>query len=140
DTALYRDVAFLARNEVGMHPGGVPRGVRAFETAARRRFRSWPAAMLATATHDTKRGEDARARLAVLSEIADEWQRTLVRWSQMNSGSASVIEGVPAPDVGEEWLLYQSLVSIWPAKGSAEDAGVADRIVAYLRKAMREAK
>jgi (1->4)-alpha-D-glucan 1-alpha-D-glucosylmutase len=140
DTALYRDVALLARNDVGMHPAAEPISVDGFHERQRARARRWPDAILATSTHDTKRGEDARTRLAVLSELADEWLERLERWSADNAAARSNVGGRPVPGIREEWLLYQSLVGVWPADGDAERAEVVERIVAYMRKAVREAK
>jgi (1->4)-alpha-D-glucan 1-alpha-D-glucosylmutase len=139
DTALYRRVALVALNDVGAHPAADPADVGAFHARNRARARTWPRAMLTTATHDTKRGEDTRARLAVLSEIADEWVDAFDRWSAWNRRHASTIDGVRAPDVAEEWLLYQTIVGVWPADGEAAE-DLADRIAPYMTKAMREAK
>jgi (1->4)-alpha-D-glucan 1-alpha-D-glucosylmutase len=139
DTALYRRVALVALNDVGAHPVVDPADVGAFHARNRVRARTWPRAMLTTATHDTKRGEDTRARLAVLSEIADEWVDAFDRWSAWNRRHASTIDGVRAPDVAEEWLLYQTIVGVWPADGEAAE-DLADRIAPYMTKAMREAK
>jgi (1->4)-alpha-D-glucan 1-alpha-D-glucosylmutase len=139
DTTLYRRVAFVAMNDVGTHPVREPAGVEGFHAGNRARARTWPTTMLATATHDTKRGEDTRARLSVLSEVAGEWLAALDRWSSWNRRHASTIEGVRAPDVAEEWLLYQTIVGIWPADGAPDD-DLIDRVVAYMTKAMREAK
>lgn len=140
DTALYRDVALLARNDVGIHPAAEPIGVATFHDRQVARGRGWPAAMLATATHDTKRGEDARMRLAVLSELPDEWLDRFERWSSWNEASRTEVGGRQAPDAREEWLLHQSLVGIWPPDGDDARADVVERIVTYMRKAMREAK
>jgi (1->4)-alpha-D-glucan 1-alpha-D-glucosylmutase len=139
DTALYRRVAFVALNDVGVHPVRDPADVAAFHARIRARARACPRTMLTTATHDTKRGEDTRARLAVLSELAPGWLDAVDRWSSWNRRHATTIDGVRAPDVAEEWLLYQTIVSIWPADGRAGDELV-DRVVAYMTKAMREAK
>ena len=140
DTALYRDVAVLARNDVGMRPAAAPLDVEAFHERQAHRARLWPSAMLTTATHDTKRGEDARMRLAVLSELAEEWLERIDRWSSWNATSRSEVGGRTVPELREEWLLYQSLVAAWPADGDADGAEVVERTVAYMRKAMREAK
>jgi (1->4)-alpha-D-glucan 1-alpha-D-glucosylmutase len=139
DTTLYRRVGFVALNDVGVHPTADPPDVEGFHARNRRRARVWPHTMLTTATHDTKRGEDTRARIAVLSELAPEWLAAVERWSAMNRRHGSTIEGVRAPDVAEEWLLYQTLVGIWPADGAPGDE-LTDRVVAYMLKAMREAK
>jgi len=88
---------------------------------------------------DTKRGEDTRARIAVLSELAPDWLEAVDRWGAMNRRHGSTVEGVRAPDVAEEWLLYQTLVGIWPPDGVVT-GDLVERVVAYLVKAMREAK
>ena len=72
--------------------------------------------MSASSTHDTKRGEDARARIDVLSEIPDEWEQAIKRWYQMNAGARKIIEDNEVPDPNEEYLLYQTLVGIWPSE------------------------
>jgi (1->4)-alpha-D-glucan 1-alpha-D-glucosylmutase len=109
-----------------------------------RQQRSFPLTMLATATHDHKRGEDVRARLAVLSEIPKSWQRRVERWSTLNAFRHEDRDGQVIPSRNDEYLLYQTLIGTWPLdvmeppdlKGSE----FADRIVAYMVKAMREAK
>ena len=72
--------------------------------------------MLATATHDSKRGEDVRARINVLSEIPEMWQKALVKWSRLNKGKRVMVDGQPVPDRNEEYLLYQTLIGAWPAE------------------------
>jgi (1->4)-alpha-D-glucan 1-alpha-D-glucosylmutase len=150
DTVLYRRVAFVALNDVGVHPTREPVDVDGFHARIRARARTWPRGMLATATHDTKRGEDVRARIAVLSELSSQWLETIERWTAWNRPHASTTGGVRAPDVAEEWLLYQTLVGVWPvgvdptngAPVAADRAApdLVDRVVEYLRKSMREAK
>ena len=107
--------------------------------------------MLATATHDTKLGEDVRARLNVLSELADAWGREVSKWMRINRSHRVVIDGEPAPDRNDEYRLYQALVGAWPAEvgsdrvspaaASAEPAAeFVGRIQAYMLKAVRESK
>ncbi len=139
DTTLYRRVGFVALNDVGVHPTPDPIDVDGFHARNRERARTWPRTMLTTATHDTKRGEDTRARIAVLSELASEWLAAVERWSALNRRHGAVVEDVRAPDVAEEWLLYQTLVGIWPPDGVAGD-DLVERVVSYMVKAMREAK
>ncbi len=139
DTALYRRVAFVALNDVGAHPTHEPAGVDGFHARNRARARSWPRAMLATATHDTKRGEDTRMRIAVLSELAGEWVAAVDRWTEMARRHSTVVNGVRTPTAPERWLLFQTLVGMWPLE-RGDEPGVPDRAVAYLTKAMREAK
>ncbi len=100
--------------------------------------------MSASTTHDTKRGEDMRARLNVLSEIPDEWEQTIGRWRYMNAAHKADLEGTSVPDPNEAYLIYQTLVGTWPYGGTAEpfrpDREYVDRIVRYCEKAFREAK
>jgi len=146
DTAFYRHNALLSLNEVGGDPAAPMITVDAFHRANAERRDRWPFSMTTTATHDTKRGEDARARLNVLSEVADEWAKTVSSWTRMNAGLRTTLDGVPAPDRNDEYLYYQSLLSIWPAEPpgapipSRAPDGVSSRLVAYLMKATREAK
>ena len=98
--------------------------------------------MLTTGTHDTKRGEDVRARLNVLSEIPDEWEAAVRRWQELNADARVELDGAPVPDANEEYLIYQTLVGTWPLV-PLERAGwqeYVDRIVEYLDKALCEAK
>jgi len=128
DTAFYTYNRFSALNEVGGDPGRFGLSPEAFHEASRRALERWPRAMLATSTHDTKRSEDVRARLAVLSEIPAAWQAAVQRWSGVNRPRKS--EGLP--DADAEYLLYQTLVGAWPI-------GV-ERARTYMLKAAREAK
>ena len=114
DTAFYRYFPLSSLNEVGDDPAGRPVSVDDFhrENAARRR--DWPASLLATTTHDTKRSEDARARIDVLSEVPREWARMVNRWSRLNRRHRREIDGADAPSRGDEYLFYQSLLGIWP--------------------------
>jgi (1->4)-alpha-D-glucan 1-alpha-D-glucosylmutase len=98
--------------------------------------------MLATSTHDTKRSEDVRTRISVLSEIPTEWRAAFSRWSALNSSKKVVVEGLPAPDANDEYLLYQTLVGAWPSGRLTPKqlAELRDRIVAYMQKATKEAK
>jgi len=95
--------------------------------------------MSSTATHDTKRGEDVRARINVLSELPGEWQKTLSRWNRLNHRHRSHVEGADAPDRNDEYLLYQTLIGAWPLE-SSELAEFPKRIVEYMTKAVHEAK
>jgi (1->4)-alpha-D-glucan 1-alpha-D-glucosylmutase len=141
DTALYCHNALLAANDVGSDP------VRPFLAAgelhamlAERRARS-PRSLNATATHDTKRGEDTRARIAVLSEVPDEWRARLRRWIRAGAEwKAEIAESdeTPVPEADTDSLLYQTLLGAWPLDG-ADDAFI-DRIKEYMTKAVREAK
>ncbi len=143
DTAFYRFGRLLSRNEVGSEPWQFALAPAAFHAANRDRQRRFPLALLATATHDHKRGEDTRIRLAVLSEIPGEWQSALLRWTRLNAALKRDLDG-PAPDVADEMMLYQTLVAAWPLDLAADDAAglktFADRVGAWLEKALREAK
>jgi (1->4)-alpha-D-glucan 1-alpha-D-glucosylmutase len=105
-----------------------------------------PRALLATATHDHKRGEDSRARLAVLSEMPDAWEASLRRWTARMAALKPLVEGVPAPDATDEIMLYQTLLGAWPNDLLAHDlappamAALQARVAAWQEKALREAK
>ncbi|MDE1896218.1 MAG: malto-oligosyltrehalose synthase [Rhodospirillales bacterium] len=140
DTAFYRYGRLLSRNEVGSSPGQFALSPAGFHNLMAARRRSFPGALLATATHDHKRGEDTRLRLAVLSEIPDEWERMVTRWTRLNN----LIREQAGPDMADELMLYQMLVAGWPLGLEAKDASSIDaygnRVMEWLRKAMREAK
>jgi (1->4)-alpha-D-glucan 1-alpha-D-glucosylmutase len=143
DTAFYRYHRLVALNEVGGDPRQFGISIAAFHHANQERARFWPNAMLATATHDTKRGEDARARLAALSEVPGEWARESARWARLNLVHKQEFDGRPAPGRNDEYLLYQALIGAWPAGTSEEPSGDGEfvaRIQAYMLKAAREAK
>jgi len=143
DTALYRYNLLLALNEVGGEPGIYGGGgVRAFHADAEYRVRHWPHEMLATSTHDTKRSEDVRARLAVLSEMTTPWRDAVRRWMRINRTRKREVDGAPAPDSNDEYHFYQTLIGSWPLL-EPDAAGMAEyraRIEAYMIKAVREAK
>ena len=144
DTAFYRYVRLLALNEVGGDPRRFGMSVAAFHQLALQRARQWPQAMVTTATHDTKRGEDARARLALLSEMPREWGRRVFHWLRLNRSRRVEVDGETVPDRNVEYLFYQSLFGAWPADlAPADVAGVESltkRISAYMIKAVRERK
>jgi (1->4)-alpha-D-glucan 1-alpha-D-glucosylmutase len=141
DTALYIYNRLLSLNEVGSDPtcfGLDPAAVHDWMIERQRRA---PAALSATSTHDTKRGEDVRARLNVLSEIPGAWKAAVTRWRAINRRFKSELRGAPAPDANEEYLIYQTLVGAWPfGADPAAHASFTERVVAYARKALREAK
>jgi (1->4)-alpha-D-glucan 1-alpha-D-glucosylmutase len=134
DTALYRNGSLLSRNEVGGDAlrERPPESLEEFHEFLRRRRDLWPDTMNATATHDTKRGEDVRARLNVLSEMPEEWSRRLERWMEWNAPRKTAVCGVLAPTSSEEILLYQTLLAAWPIDQ--------ERLNEFLTKALREAK
>ena len=145
DTAFYRYVRLVALNEVGGEPARFGRSLDDFHAANAERAREHPHAMLATATHDHKRGEDTRLRIAALTEFAPEWSRAVARWSRMNVALHSGDPAAPSPV--DEFLFYQTVIGTLPATwlGEAgiqadEHATYVERLVAYALKAAREAK
>ncbi len=142
DTAFYRWFPLASLNEVGGDPRVFGVGVEAFHRANEARQAAWPHALSATATHDTKRGEDVRARLHALSEIPDQWETAMTRWRALNADQRQSAEGLTVPDANEEYLLYQTLVGAWPfvIANAEEERAFRDRITAYMRKALKEAK
>lgn len=138
DTTFYRYHRLLALNEVGGDPAAQALPVESFHDAMKLRAKQWPHGMTATATHDTKRGEDARARLIALAEIPGEWTSAVSRWKVMNAPHLVVDGEIRAPSATSEYMLYQALVGAWPL-GGRDDAFV-ERIQAYALKAAREGK
>lgn len=142
DTAFYRYHRLLSLNEVGGDPRQFGSSVAAFHAANGSRQRHLPHGMLGTSTHDSKRSEDVRTRLDVLSEIPAAWSEALGRWRELNAARAERAEGEVGLTPNEELLLYQTLVGIWPMEG-VDEAGLAalrERVQAYMLKALREAK
>jgi len=141
DTAFYRWAPLPGLNEVGGEPAVSADPVAEFHAANQHRQRHSPLAMLATATHDTKWGEDARARLAAISEIPRQWQTLVTRWHRVTRDARTEVAGQAAPDPVDEYRFYQALAGIWPpGAGKEAAAGLVDRMQGYMRKAMREAK
>jgi (1->4)-alpha-D-glucan 1-alpha-D-glucosylmutase len=144
DTAFYRYNVLVSLNEVGGDPARVGRSVEDFHDANLHRAKRWPYEMLATATHDTKLGEDVRARINVLSEFPDEWEREAAKWMRINRTHRSIVDGEPAPDRIDEYRLYQVLVGTWLPGGELPEDPVSPeyvgRIKEYMLKAVREAK
>jgi (1->4)-alpha-D-glucan 1-alpha-D-glucosylmutase len=147
DTAFYRYVRLLSLNEVGGDPMRFGTSAGEFHAANAERAATRPHTMLATSTHDHKRGEDVRTRIDVLTEMPGGWSRALRRWARLNRSKRATVRGYSVPDPNDEYLLYQTLIGTWPA-GWRNPGDVADdeygayveRIVAYLNKAQREAK
>lgn len=142
DTSLYRFNRLTSLNEVGGEPNAYGSTVRAFHADSQHRARFWPHEMLGTSTHDTKRSEDVRARINVLSEMTQVWRKTIERWTRMNRMRKREVEGQSAPSLNDEYLLYQTLVGSWPLD-ELDDAGLTayrERIEGYMIKAAREAK
>ena len=145
DTSFYIFNRLVSLNEVGGNPSVFGVSPEAFHEQTARRQREWPESMLALSTHDTKRSEDVRARLNVLSEIPDQWREALKRWSAMNAAKKQVVDDEPAPSANDEYLLYQTLLGAWPFDGAeAEDEQTwhefRERIRNYMAKATKEAK
>jgi (1->4)-alpha-D-glucan 1-alpha-D-glucosylmutase len=141
DTAFYVYNRFIALNEVGGNPAIFGRSVAEFHAANVRRSQSCPHTLLATSTHDTKLGEDVRARLYVLSEIPDEWAEWVGEWSRLNRPHKTTVDGATAPDANEEYRFYQTLLGCWPADlGFVPDDAFRARLREHQRKALNEAK
>jgi (1->4)-alpha-D-glucan 1-alpha-D-glucosylmutase len=144
DTAFYRYFRLLPLNEVGGDPRRFGMSVAAFHHLTQERARSWPRGMVTTATHDTKRGEDGRVRLALLSEIPRVWGRRVAQWVRLNRSRRSEIDGEMVPDRNVEYLFYQSLFGAWPPGLDPSDMegmkSLAERLKTYMIKAVREGK
>jgi (1->4)-alpha-D-glucan 1-alpha-D-glucosylmutase len=139
DTAFYRYHRLLALNEVGGDPSARALSIDAFHGAMKIRAERWPHGMTATATHDTKRGEDARTRLMALAELPGEWASAVARWKILNAPHL-VIEGeMRAPSATFEYMLYQALLGAWPSDDERDDS-FRERMQAYALKAAREGK
>jgi (1->4)-alpha-D-glucan 1-alpha-D-glucosylmutase len=139
DTMLYVYNRLLALNEVGSNPGRFGCSVAQFHVFNGKRCKTWPHTLSATATHDTKRGEDVRARMNVLSEIPTEWKKNVRSWSRLNKTKKKRVRGIMAPDANDEYFLYQTLIGAWPFRES-EYSQFLERIKSYVVKAVREAK
>jgi len=142
DTAFYRYNRLVSLNEVGGDPRAFGFTLSAFHGASHDRAAHWPHTLLATSTHDSKRSEDARLRLGVLSELPAAWRLAVRRWSRINRSKKIKLEDGLAPSFNDEYLLYQTLIGTWPLE-PLDDAGLAAyraRIQAYMVKAVREAK
>ncbi len=139
DTAFYRYGRLLSRNDVGFDAEDFAISPAAFHARMTARMQATPQALLATATHDHKRGEDARARLAVLSEMPEDWAATVAGWFRLNAPLRD-----PLLDAGDEYQLYQTLVGAWPLSLRAADreglSRFAERICGWREKSLREAK
>ena len=145
DTVFYIYNRLAALNEVGGEPQQFGLGVEAFHERNVDRKRNWPAALLATSTHDTKRSEDVRARIIAISEIPELWRRSLQRWRVANHRWKRTVNDMEAPDGNEEYLLYQTLLGTWPMRANSDPEPAAapeyvERIQAYMAKGLHEAK
>jgi (1->4)-alpha-D-glucan 1-alpha-D-glucosylmutase len=143
DTAFYRYGRLLSRNDVGFDAACLGGSVADFHRTCLDRLETFPHAMLATATHDHKRGEDVRARLAVISEVPDEWASFLARCRSVGRALGRALD-CQAPDIADEIMLYQMIVGAWPPLLDPSDApgchAFAERLAAWQQKALREAK
>jgi malto-oligosyltrehalose synthase/4-alpha-glucanotransferase len=133
DTLMYTNNRFVGHNEVGDFPDRFGVTSKAFHTFMHKRQKQWPLALNATSTHDTKRGEDVRARLNVLTDLGERWIEKVEEWKQINAG----IPGKPSEN--DEYLIYQTLVGAYPIQAE-DEANFAERLTAYFQKALREAK
>ncbi len=145
DTVFYIYNRLAALNEVGGEPQQFGLTAEAFHERNIDRQRNWPATLLATSTHDTKRSEDVRARMVAISEIPELWRRSLQRWRVANHRWKGTINDVEAPDANEEYLLYQTLLGTWPIEANGEPQPAStpeyiERIQRYMAKALHEAK
>lgn len=138
DTAFYRYHRLLALNEVGGEPSAGALSIEDFHNAMIGRAREWPHGMTTTSTHDTKRGEDARARLIALTEIPGEWTSAVARWKVLNAPHLVAEGEMRAPSAAFEYMLYQALLGAWPL--GRRDDSFRERIQAYALKAAREGK
>jgi malto-oligosyltrehalose synthase/4-alpha-glucanotransferase len=135
DTLMYTYHRFIGHNEVGDSPEAFGHTPETFHQMMEERQAKWPLSINATSTHDTKRGEDARARLNVLTDLSDEWISLVKQWQEMNRE----LGGDNAPDANDEYFIYQSLIGCYPMPQQDED-NFSNRFQQYLEKALREAK
>ncbi|KQP33356.1 4-alpha-glucanotransferase [Methylobacterium sp. Leaf102] len=145
DTLFYRFSELLALNEVGGDPGEYGIDAEHFHALQAARARDWPNAMIATATHDTKRGEDARSRLLALSEMPGDWAEAWTTWRELAGPHLTTIDGEAVPDANDQWMFFQAILGAWPLEllDDDEPAAIEDfrtRLDAYSEKALREAK
>lgn len=142
DTAFYRYGRLIALNEVGGDPARFGLSVERFHAEYAERFRSWPLSMVTTSTHDTKRGEDAAAAIAVLTELPDEWRAAVRHFASLNERFRVTRAGTSAPSRKDEYWFYQTLVGAWPFgwDGKAGRPEFVTRLAAYMQKVAKEAK
>ena len=139
DTLFYVYNRLLSLNEVGGNPGKFGLTIAEFHDFNSKQITTWPDKMNATATHDTKRGEDVRARLNILSEIPSQWEKQVKTWSEINSAHKINVRGTLVPVANDEYFFYQTLVGSYPFDEN-ENAGFVGRIKDYMLKSVREAK
>ncbi|MBS0534047.1 MAG: malto-oligosyltrehalose synthase [Proteobacteria bacterium] len=137
DTVFYRDHRLLAFNEVGGHPDAHALSIGDFHALQRRRLDKEAGSLTATATHDTKRGEDARARILALTELAGDWDNAVKHWREQNTALIERHTSARRPSANHEYMIYQALIGAWPGTPTAE---FTERMNAYVIKAAREGK
>jgi (1->4)-alpha-D-glucan 1-alpha-D-glucosylmutase len=140
DTAFYIFNRLAALNEVGGSPQQFGLSLERFHEKNRARLADRPGTLLASTTHDTKRSEDTRARMAVLSEMPEEWQKWIHSWRSSNSALKGNVDGDSAPSANEEYLAYQTLLGTWPFSAEEVNEAYVERIQRYMLKAIKEAK
>ncbi|WLI77387.1 malto-oligosyltrehalose synthase [Kosakonia sp. H02] len=144
DTLFFRQNMDLALNEVGAEPLRRNFSLDHFHEEMQTRLEKQPDALSGTSTHDTKRGEDARARLYTLTEAPERWAECVARWQQMNQSKVSLLDDGPAPRPAVAWMIYQALAGVWPVTLQPDDAeglkALEERFVEFVEKALREAK
>ena len=141
DTALYVRHPLLSLNEVGSDPTRFGVEPSNFHAQNMERLRKWPGGLLAASTHDTKRSDDARHRLNVLSEIPEDWRLRLSVWAKMNERHKTLLNDKPAPTANTEYFIYQTLLGAWPDPALPEEIPVFyDRLWACIQKSLRETK
>ena len=142
DTTFYTYNLLLSLNDVGFDPRRFAVSCETFHHENQQRSTAWPHGMVCTSTHDSKRSEDVRAFLNVLSEVPMEWRRRLARWRRLNRSRKRLVDGRPVPSPNDEYFLYQTLLGTWPLEQPDREAlsSYCNRIVRYMLKAVREAK
>ncbi len=140
DTTHYVYNRLLSLNEVGGRPGQFGCSLEEFHNFNAKKRELWPDSLNATSTHDTKRGEDARARINVLSEMPDEWLKKLRTWIRINRGKKKRVHGLAVPDRNDEYFLYQTLIGAWPFSDDRVSRASLKELRRYIVKAVREAK
>ena len=137
DTVFYVYNCLLSLNEVGGNPENFGTSLEAFHGRNIEKTKSWTSGLNATSTHDTKRSEDVRARINVLSEMPDEWKKSLIRWGRLNKKKKILIDGQWAPDPNEEYFLYQTLLGAWPLPPDHKpDRSFIERVASSLLKSL----
>ncbi len=139
DTILYIYNRLLSLNEVGGNPSKFGISLEKFHSLNKKRVSSWPHSLTTTSTHDTKRGEDIRARINVLSEIPQEWDSNIKRWGKINRRKKRAVNGRNVPDRNDEYFFYQTLIGAFPFDATEYPTFI-ERLKNYIIKAVREAK